>query len=141
MPLNTDFRLLGQRFTSQRKLLLDIIRDAGGHLDADELYRLAREKESNISLATVYRNLRLFKDWGLIVERHFAEGHHHYEIKNSAEHYHLICLGCGAVIEFHSPLTDEIVNVAEEESRFRIVDIEISMKGYCPGCQGGDGAG
>jgi len=63
--------LKGQRVTSQRRLLLDLIRQSEGHLDADELYRLAKEREPRISLSTVYRTLRLFKELGLVEERHF----------------------------------------------------------------------
>ncbi|MCJ7807105.1 MAG: transcriptional repressor, partial [Dehalococcoidia bacterium] len=73
--------LTGQRVTSQRRLILDILRHSEGHLDADELYRLAKEREPRISLATVYRNLNLFKELGLVEGRHFTEDHHHYEVK------------------------------------------------------------
>ena len=74
----------GKRVTGQRRLLLNLIQEAEGHLDADELYRQAKEREPKISLATVYRTLRLFKDLGLIEERHFVEEHHHYEAKASS---------------------------------------------------------
>lgn len=83
--------LPGKRATSQRKILLDLIQRANGHVDADELYRRAREQEHAISLSTVYRNLKLFKDLGLVEERHFDEEHHHYESKDVAEHHHLLC--------------------------------------------------
>ena len=70
-----------QRVTGQRALLLDLIRQNYGHLDADELYRKAKQKNRRISLSTVYRNLGLFKKLGLVDEHHFAEEHHHYEAK------------------------------------------------------------
>ena len=71
-------KLIGQRMTSQRRLLLNIIRNADGHLDADELFRQAKEKEPRISLSTVYRNLNLLKEVGLVAERRLGEGHHRY---------------------------------------------------------------
>jgi len=126
--------MIGQRMTSQRRLLLDIIRDSGGHLNADELFRKAKERDSRISLSTVYRNLNLLKELGLVAERHFIEDHHHYEIKDSDEHYHLICRGCGEVFEFETPLTAKIKEAAEETRRFRVTDIEVNMQGYCPDC-------
>jgi len=135
MPLKVDAELSGQRVTSQRKLLLDIVNEAGGHLDADELYRRAKAKEPRISLSTVYRNLRLFKDLGLVAERHFTEEHHHYEVRDSAEHHHLVCLGCGEVLEFQCPLTEKMKRDLEEESQYKVTDIEVSMEGYCPKCQ------
>ena len=105
--LEIDRRALnatGLRLTNQRALILEIIRHEHGHLDADEVYRRAREKQSRLSLSTVYRTLQLLKKLGLVEELHFDEAHHHYEVKPSSEHHHLICLGCGRVTEFRYPL-------------------------------------
>ena len=126
--------LSGRRATSQRKLLLDLIQQADGHLDADELYRQAREREPSISLSTVYRNLRLFKDLGLIEERYLAQDHHLYEPKAAVEHHHLICLGCGKVTEFVTPLTEQMKHEVGLQHGFVITEAEIAMKGYCSQC-------
>ena len=126
---------LGKRTTAQRKLLLELILQAGGHLDADELYRRAREREGTISLSTVYRNLKLFKELGLVEERHFAEDHHRYEAKAEVEHYHLVCLGCGKVVEFLSPLAKQMEHEIGLENGFIITGAEICIKGYCPRCR------
>lgn len=127
---------IGQRMTSQRKLLLEIIRDAGDHLDADELYRRAKERDSRISLSTVYRNLSLLKELGLVTEQHLTETHHHYEINIAPGHHHLICKTCGEVFEFHSPLTEQMKDIVEDASQFHITDVEVNMQGYCPECRG-----
>lgn len=128
-----------QRNTFQRNVLLEIIRKNNRHLDADELYRMAREKELPISLSTVYRNLRLFKKLGLIEERHLAQEHHHYEAKPIVEHHHLVCSKCGRVIEFTHPLADKLKQRISVEEDFLIRDIEIRMEGYCSECrQAGD---
>lgn len=127
----------GVRVTNQRALIMEIIRQGEGHLDADEIYRRAREKEPRLSLSTVYRTLHMFKKLGLVEELHFDETHHHYEVSPSTEHHHLLCLGCGRVIEFDHPLTRYIeMNVAEAKD-FEIVDAEISLTGYCPRCRQG----
>lgn len=125
----------GVRVTNQRALILEIIRRGKGHLDADEVYRRARQKYPRLSLSTVYRTLQLFKKLGLVEELHFDETHHHYEVKPSAEHYHLVCLGCGKVIEFRYPLSRYIKKNVPEAEDFEIVDTEIRMTGYCPGCR------
>ena len=135
MNTNASSYPVGKRSTSQRKLLLNLILKAGGHLDADELYRRARLKESTISLSTVYRNLKLFKKLDLVEERHFAEEHHHYEPKATARHHHLVCVGCGEVIEFESPLTEKIKRQIEKNNNFVITDTEVRMKGYCARCR------
>lgn len=128
-------RLKGQRVTSQRKLLLDLLRHSEGHLDADELYRLAKEREPRISLSTVYRTLSLFKELGLVEERHFAEEHHHYEVKGETEHHHLVCLGCGTVVEFESPLTKRMKKEVSRQTGFEILGGEVYLEGYCQRCR------
>ncbi len=128
-------KLKGQRVTSQRRLLLDILRRSEGHLDADELYRLAKEREPRLSLSTVYRALSLFKELGLVEERHFAEEHHHYEVKREREHHHLICLGCGKVIEFEYPLTKRMKEDVSRQCGFEILNASVSLEGYCERCR------
>ncbi|MCK4964034.1 MAG: transcriptional repressor [Dehalococcoidia bacterium] len=127
--------LSGQRVTSQRRLLLDLLRHSEGHLDADELYRLAKEREPRISLSTVYRALSLFKELGLVEERHFAEEHHHYEVKRKREHHHLVCVGCGKVVEFQYPLTKQIKENVSRRSGFEILNASVSLEGYCERCR------
>ena len=127
----------GLRVTSQRALLLQIIRQGGGHLDADEIYRRAREKQPRLSLSTVYRTLQALKNLDLIEELHFDDSHHHYEVKPSSEHYHLVCLGCGKVVEFHYPLDIDIKRKVTEAKDFEIVSAEIRVTGYCPKCRRG----
>ena len=123
------------KFTNQRALILEIIHHGEGHLDADEVYRRARDKQPRLSLSTVYRTLRRFKELGLIEEVHFDEAHHHYEVKPLAEHHHLLCLGCGRVIEFHYPLSRYVKRNVPEARGFKVVETEIRMTGYCPGCR------
>ncbi|MFO8102162.1 MAG: Fur family transcriptional regulator [Dehalococcoidia bacterium] len=126
---------IGQRMTSQRKLLLDIIRHAKGHLDADEIYRLSREKDAHISLSTVYRNLNLLKEAGLVLERHLGEDHHYYELNVRPMHHHLVCVECGEVFEFKCEFTEQMKREVEKTSHFRITGVEVEMRGYCPKCQ------
>ena len=125
------------RFTNQRALILEIIHRGEGHLDADEVYRRARDKQPRISLSTVYRTLRRFKELGLVEEVHFDEAHHHYEVKPLAEHHHLVCLGCGRIIEFHYPLSRYVKRNVPEAKDFEVVETEIRMTGYCPRCRQG----
>jgi len=126
--------IAGTRVTSQRALILEIIRQRQGHLDADEIYRRARKKQSRLSLSTVYRTLQALKKLGLIEEVHFDDSHHRYEVKPSAEHHHLVCLGCGRVVEFQYPLSRLKRNIAEARD-FEIVGTEIRMTGYCSRCR------
>lgn len=133
----SELSATGLRATSQRAIVLDIIRRGEGHLDADEIYRRARQREPRISLSTVYRCLQKFKDLGLVEEYHFDEDHHHYEAKASSQHHHLMCLGCGRVIEFDYDLSGEIAEHVAEAGEFEIVGAELRLTGYCSACRGG----
>ncbi len=123
----------GLRATNQRALILEIIRRR--HLDADEIYRQARAKQPRLSLSTVYRTLQVLKNLGLVEELHFDEAHHHYEMKPSSEHHHLVCLGCGKVVEFECPLSPKMKEDIAREKGFEITGAEIRMTGYCPKCR------
>ncbi|MFH1382415.1 MAG: Fur family transcriptional regulator [Chloroflexota bacterium] len=125
----------GVRITNQRALVLEIIRQGRGHLDADEIHRRARLKQPRLSLSTVYRTLQTLKKLNLIEEIHFDEAHHHYEMKPVTEHHHLVCLGCGRVVEFQYPLTRLVRKHITEARSFEIVGSEIRMTGYCHECQ------
>jgi Fe2+ or Zn2+ uptake regulation protein len=125
----------GKRITAQRKLLLDIIRQSEGHLDAGEIHRSARNKDPRISLSTVYRNLNLLKKLGLISELHLGQEHHHYEVREETEHYHLICSGCGQVVEFGSPLVKRLVTQVSNEKGFSVQHVHIDLVGLCADCR------
>jgi Fur family ferric uptake transcriptional regulator len=128
-------RSAGFRLTSQRALILEIINQGSGHLDADEVYRLARERQPSISLSTVYRNLQALKKLGLVKELHFDESHHHYEAKPAAEHHHLVCLGCGKIVEFGCQLSSQLRQEIAREKGFEVTSVEVHMTGYCPECR------
>jgi len=126
----------GLRNTTQRTLILDIIRRGqGGHLDADEVHRQAKRKQPPLSLSTVYRTLQKLKGLGLIEELHFTEQHHHYEIKPRTHHHHLECLGCGKITEFKYPLAQLVKKKVSKAKDFDITGSEVRMTGYCADCQ------
>ena len=125
----------GKRVTPQRVLILEAMREAGGHLDADEIYRLVRAKMPRLSLSTVYRTLTMLKEAGLIEELHLGEEHHHYELKGERGHHHLICRGCGKVIEFECPFSEELIRSLGEEHDFEVTGIHLDVIGYCAECR------
>ncbi|RLC71408.1 MAG: transcriptional repressor [Chloroflexi bacterium] len=138
MRINRNHSKKERPSTPQRQLLLDILREAKGHLDARELYRRAIEKDPRIGLATVYRNLRLFKELGLVEERRLDEAHCYYEIKGTTEHYHMVCRACGRVIEFESPLVSKLVAEVQRNSDFDVIRAVLYLEGYCRKCEDGE---
>ena len=124
----------GRPVTSQRRLLLSLIKKADGHISAKELYRRASRKNESISLATVYRTLQLFKELGLVEERRLGQVYCHYEVKDSPDHQHLVCRSCGNVIDFESPLLSKLAEELKHEHGFNLTKIELYIEGYCQQC-------
>ena len=121
--------------TAQRELIWGILQEAGTHIDAKELYRRSVERDPKVSVATVYRSLRLFKERGLVDERRLGQVRCYYEIKRVGEHHHLVCHGCGRVIEFESPLIQTLVTEMRRKNKFRVIKAELCLEGYCERCE------
>jgi len=123
-------------FTSQRKLLLDIIHKADRHINAREIYQRACSKDYTVSLATVYRSLSLFKEMGLIEEMQLGHQRCYHEAKNTIEHQHLVCKNCGKIIEFQSPLITKLISRVQDKYSFQITKTTLFLEGQCPQCTG-----
>ena len=138
---NTSGQMVGHPVTVQRRLLLDLIREAGGHIDVKEIYRRASRRDESISLATVYRSLRLFKELGLVDEIRLGELGCYYEIKQSVEHQHMVCKCCGKVMDFESPLIRKLVDEVQRAHSFNITKAELYLEGCCQECKNKDSQG
>ena len=124
----------GHPKTKQREALLKLIRKAKGQVDAKELIRMAVAQDDSISPATVYRNLNLFKEMGVVEEKRLGHGHCFYELsRQGVKQQHLVCKGCGCVIDFECPL-GEIVEKVKREKGFRVTKAEMYFEGYCGKC-------
>ena len=127
----------GYRVTQQRDRLLDVIERASGHLDADGIYRLARERDHRISLSTVYRTLSLLKRHRLVDEVHLSEEHHHYAARSAVhgEHYHLACTQCSAVQEVPGHMLAPSRAEVRERFGFAVTAIQLDVVGRCAACE------
>ena len=138
-----DLRVVGERrlraarkrITPQRKLILAILAEADGHLDAHDIYDLGRKQDARLSLSTVYRTLGLLKETGVIRELHLDQDHHHYELDGKDEHSHLVCLSCGCVIEVDSKPFTEAAEAVGEAYGFEIASAQVELAGYCTTCR------
>jgi Fur family ferric uptake transcriptional regulator len=128
-------RAAGKRITPQRKLVLGILSQADGHLDAHEIYEQGRRQDSSLSLSTVYRTLSVLKEIGFVQELHLDGEHHHYELDSKGEHSHLICIQCGEVIEIDSTAFVAAASQAAAEHGFRIASTQVELGGCCAKCQ------
>lgn len=124
----------GHPLTNQRRLLLELLREAEGHIDAKELYRSASAKDESISPATVYRSLNLFKKLGVVDEMRLGKIRCYYEIKQSPEHQHFVCRGCGKVMEFQNAHFQKLIEAVRREHKFKVTKAELYLEGYCSEC-------
>ena len=130
---HTEPPKVGMRNTRQRALIMDII--GQGHLDADEIYVMARQENPRISLSTVYRTLQKLKKLGVIDEHLFDDAHRHYELKSGGEHHHLVCLSCGKISEFQYPVSKYIKRNVAAAKGFQIAATEVKVSGFCSDCR------
>jgi Fe2+ or Zn2+ uptake regulation protein len=133
--LQEIFQESGRRLTSQRRLILDVVKRCDEHLEADAIYDRAKTHAPGLSLATVYRTLALLKELGLVEEHRLGEGHSHYEAVQEDPHYHFTCRRCGKVIEFDTPLVAEVRRAICEREDVQITQSHLYFVGYCPDCQ------
>ena len=131
---NSTIQMQGHFLTTQRRLLLELMQEAEGHLDAKELYQRASARDESISPATVYRSLNLFKELGLVDETRLGGIRCYYEIKQSQEHQHLVCHGCGKVLEFQNPHFKKLLEAVRREHGFKVTKAELYLEGYCQEC-------
>jgi Fur family ferric uptake transcriptional regulator len=123
----------GNRVTTQRQAVLKIIQEHEGHLSADEIYNLARDEVPRLSLSTVYRTLDLLKELDLVTELHLAGDHYRYEAQ-CGRHQHLVCLGCGKVIEFQCSHCAAMHKELSVQHGFAIRSTRVELLGYCKEC-------
>ncbi len=119
----------GMRMTEQRKVIARVLSLADDHPDVEEIHRRAAEIDSNISIATVYRTMRLFEESG-VVERHdFQDGRARYEEASEEHHDHLIDLRSGDVIEFVSEEIEQLQKRIAEEHGYKLIDHRLELYG------------
>jgi Fur family transcriptional regulator, ferric uptake regulator len=132
-----ELMLRGVRITGQRKILVETIQKAEGHLDATTLLALARKRDGQINRATVYRTLELLKKMRLIDEldlMHLNGEKHFYEAKTNIDHVHLACFECGRIEEFTSPLFERLKAEISRQKGFHIRVVRLEVGGRCSKC-------
>lgn len=126
----------GLKSTHQRDVILDCFLSAERHLSIEELYRQIRDQHPNIGYATVYRTLKLFAESGIAREIHFGDGQTRYEHADEGEHHdHLICIRCGAIIEFSNPVIEAIQDEVALSHGFSMHYHKLELYGLCAACK------
>ena len=119
----------GLRMTEQRRVIAQVLSDADDHPDAEELYSRASEIDPKISLATVYRTVRLFSDAGIIETHDFRDGRARYETADEDHHDHLIDVQSGEVIEFMDEEIEALQERIAKRLGYELVDHRLELYG------------
>lgn len=119
----------GMRMTDQRRVVARVLEAATDHPDVEELHRRAAAVDARISLATVYRTVKLFEDAGVIARHDFGAGRSRYEPLPDEHHDHLIDVRTGSVIEFRNEEIEKLQQAIAEKLGFRLVDHRLELYG------------
>ena len=119
----------GMRMTDQRRVVARVLSDAKDHPDVEELYRRAHAVDPHISIATVYRTVRLFEESGIIERHDFRDGRSRYEEAPDVHHDHLIDMRSGRVIEFIDEDIEKLQQAIAKRLGFKLVDHRLELYG------------
>lgn len=122
----------GLKYTRQRRAIAEVFFASGAHLSLTELLDRAREEQSSIGYATVYRTMKLMAESGLAKEHKFGEGHVLYEPAIDGEHHdHLICVRCGKIVEYEDHEIERLQDELASRHGFKVVGHRHEIYGEC----------
>lgn len=126
------------RNTKQKALIRECLIKSGKHMTVDEIYASINKDSEKISIATIYRNLKLLEEQGIIKKLYMCDDVPPlYEMNEQDEHthHHLVCKQCGAVIDFDEDLLESVEKTIEEKNGFKVEDHRVVFYGICSKCQ------
>ena len=119
----------GVKLTDQRKIIARVMSESDDHPDVDELYKRVSQIESKISIATVYRTVKLFEETGILAKHEFKGGKARYEELNESHHDHLIDVKTGEIIEFVDDEIEKLQKKVAEKYGYELVDHKLELYG------------
>ena len=121
--------LKGVKLTDQRKIIAQVMSDSSDHPDVDELYKRVSKIDSKISIATVYRTVKLFEEIGILTKHDFKGGKARYEKLSEGHHDHLIDIKTGEIIEFVDEDIEKLQKKVAEKYGYDLVDHKLELYG------------
>ena len=119
----------GVKLTDQRKIIAKVMSESDDHPDVDELYKRVSKIESKISIATVYRTVKLFEEYGILTKHEFKGGKARYEELSESHHDHLIDVKTGEIIEFVDDEIEKLQKKVAEKYGYELVDHKLELYG------------
>jgi Fur family transcriptional regulator, ferric uptake regulator len=135
----TEFRSLvrskGYRLTPQRQMILEAVREAGGHCTPEQVYERVQTKSSAINRATVYRTLEFLLKLGLVTTAHLQENQVVYELASPHPHHHFVCQSCHHSQEIDHHLVVPFFQQIEAHMQVTVLTDHLVLFGLCPTCR------
>lgn len=128
-----QLKMRGVRMTPQRHAILSYLLETKTHPTADEIYKALAPQFPSMSVATVYNNLKVFIEVGLVRELPFGDGSTRFDADPS-HHYHAQCSRCGKLVDFHYPALDDVEKKAAQKTGFRVHGHRLEVYGICEEC-------
>lgn len=126
----------GLKSTRQRSLIIDLFFDLDGHHSVEQLWSKVRLQDPKVSVATVYRTMKLLAESGLAHAHAFGDGQTRYEPAIGREHHdHLICTRCGTIIEFENDRIEVLQDAVARKHGFTVTSHKMELYGLCRNCQ------
>tara|TARA_B100001741_G_scaffold288914_1_gene267429 strand:+ start:327 stop:734 length:408 start_codon:yes stop_codon:yes gene_type:complete len=119
----------GVKLTDQRKIIARIMSESQDHPDVDELYKRASAEDKKISIATVYRTVKLFEESGIVAKHDFKGGKARYEELSESHHDHLIDIKTGEIIEFVDEEIEKLQKKVADKYGYKLVDHKLELYG------------
>jgi Fur family ferric uptake transcriptional regulator len=119
----------GLKMTEQRRVIARVLSEASDHPDVEAVHRRATAIDPNISIATVYRTVRLFEEAGILAKHDFGDGRARYEETPEEHHDHLIDIQSGKVVEFHNDEIEELQRRIAEKAGYKLVGHRLELYG------------
>ena len=119
----------GVRLTDQRKLIAKVMSESSDHPDVDDLHKRVNKLDSKISIATVYRTVKLFEESGIVAKHEFKGSKARYEQTRQEHHDHLIDINTGEIIEFVNEDIEELQKKVAEKLGYKLVDHRLELYG------------
>ena len=119
----------GVKLTDQRRIIAKVMSESDDHPDVDELYKRVSKMDSKISIATIYRTVKLFEESGILAKHDFKGGKARYEPLNESHHDHLIDVKTGEIIEFVDEEIEKLQKKVAEKYGYKLVDHKLELYG------------
>jgi Fe2+ or Zn2+ uptake regulation protein len=134
--IREKFRRSGYTLTSQRRAVLEALKEARGHPSAEDIYLIVKKKNPRVALGTVYQALSVLEEIGLVGSKHWSESPTRYDL-NVAPHLDIRCARCGAVSEVPGVELGELEHDIQNNTPYEVTRTTVVVEGLCPTCKNG----